>query len=62
MYGDKNNYWIDDRGTFKRPRRTGGSGPWSGLWFSMRAQNIPSYINAKSGIVVRVHKDLIINN
>jgi len=55
MHGDLNKFWIDedDQGIFRRPRRTGGNGPWSGLWFSMRAQKIPPYINAKSGLVVR---------
>ncbi|XP_025199512.1 pickpocket protein 19-like [Melanaphis sacchari] len=54
--GDTNDFWNDEneQGVFKRPRRTGGSGPWSGLRFSMRAQKIPPYINAKSGLVVMI--------
>jgi len=64
MHGDKNKFWVDedDQGIFRRPRRTGGSGPWSGLWFSMRAQKIPPYINAKSGLVVRAHQLVITIN
>lgn len=51
MYGDNKNYWKDHKGLL-RPRRTGGNGPWTGLWFSIRSQKIPSYVDAKPGIVV----------
>lgn len=51
MYGDQKDFWEDDRGV-PRPRRSSGSGPWSGLKFSVRAQNIPSYLDAKPGVLV----------
>jgi hypothetical protein len=51
MYKDTKDFWEDDKG-LARPRRTGGSGPWSGLKFSVKAQKIPSYVDAKPGIVV----------
>jgi len=64
MHGDLNKFWVDEdeQGIFRRPRRTGGNGPWSGLWFSMRAQKIPPYINAKSGLVVRAYRIVLMIN
>lgn len=52
MFNDKHDFWEDDRGTL-RPRRSSGSNPWSGLWFSMVAQDIPSFMNTtKPGVMV----------
>lgn len=51
--GDKRPGWTDWHGQM-RPRRTAGHGPWSGIRFSVRAQQIPHYVNAKPGVVVIV--------
>lgn len=59
MYKDTKDFWVDDKG-LARPRRTGGSGPWSGLKFSVKAQQIPSYVDAKPGLVVNTFEYIYI--
>lgn len=49
----KNDRWIDWNKQI-RPRRTAGHGPWTGLRFVVKSQNIPSYINIKSGVIVSI--------
>jgi hypothetical protein len=43
--------WLDwDNRT--RPRKASGHGPWTGLRFTVNAQDIPSFVNVQPGIVV----------
>lgn len=61
MQDDDKDYWEDDQG-MARPKRTAGCGPWSGLRFSMTAQKIPSYLDAKPGVVVNIALEIILSN